>query len=66
MIRIMECSICSKTSKENLVLLGRNICSRCEAEMVRSGVGDSSYPLYREKIKNILKAGGDPAAMYEV
>jgi hypothetical protein len=57
MVRIMECSICSRLKRENLVLLGRNICGECERQMVRSTAEDLLYPLYMEKIKEIMKTG---------
>jgi hypothetical protein len=56
MFRIMECSICSKLKRENLVLLGKNICSDCEEKMVKATVEDILYPMYMEKVKDILKA----------
>lgn len=56
MIRIMECSICSKMKRENLVLLGKNICSECEEKMVKVTAEDVLYSMYMEKIKDILKA----------
>jgi hypothetical protein len=52
----MECSICSKLKRENLVLLGKNICSDCEEKMVKATVEDILYPMYMERIKDILKA----------
>ena len=54
MIRIMECSICTKVKKVNLILFDRNICTECETRMVNAKVEDTSYHLYIDRIKDII------------
>lgn len=56
MIRIMECSICSKVKRVNLILLDKNICTECEAKLVNVKVEDTSYHLYMDRIKDIISA----------
>ncbi|HHY81750.1 MAG TPA: hypothetical protein GX505_03600 [Clostridiales bacterium] len=58
MVELMECSICCKPKKENLILLGKNICSECEERIVQSNAGDLSYSVFLEKIKDILRTAG--------
>jgi len=53
MIRIMKCSICSDMKRENLVLLGKNICSTCEEKMIEANSDDIIYQLYMDRIKHI-------------
>lgn len=55
MIRIVQCDICSKQKKENLMLLGRNICKECEIGLIQSNARDSYYPVYLEKMKGIMR-----------
>ena len=54
MIRIMECSICSKVKRVNVILLDKNICTECEAKLVNVKVEDTSYHLYMDRIKDII------------
>lgn len=56
MIRIMECSICTKVKKVNVILLDKNICTECEAKLVNAKVEDTSYHLYMDRIKDIISA----------
>lgn len=55
MIRIVQCDICLKQKRENLVLLGRNICKECEFGLLQCNARDSCYPVYLEKMKDIIK-----------
>lgn len=54
MIRVMVCSICNKSKRENIILLGKNICGECEAKLVKAKVEDMAYRLYLDGIKQIL------------
>lgn len=55
MIRIVPCGICGKLKRENYLLLGRNICRKCEERLLQSSVGDFTYPAYLDRIKDVLK-----------
>ena len=55
MIRIMKCDICLKQKRENLMLLGRNICKECEIGLIQSDARDSCYPVYLKKMKDIMR-----------
>ena len=55
MTRIVQYAICSGPKKENLMLLGRNICKDCEKGLVQISVDDWCYPMYLEKMKEIVK-----------
>ncbi len=54
MIRVMVCSICKETKRENLILFGNNICTECEGNLVKLKVEDVTYRLYMDEIKQIL------------
>mgnify|MGYP000583513564 CR=1 FL=1 len=54
MVDMMECSICHKMKKTNLLILSKNICEECEKQLVRSNADDPFYPLCKEGIKEIL------------
>ncbi|HHU77535.1 MAG TPA: hypothetical protein GXZ29_01420 [Clostridiales bacterium] len=55
MIRTAECIMCCLPKRENLILLGRNICKECEQKLMKCDAGDECYPFYLEKMKNIIK-----------
>lgn len=56
MIRILECCICNRMARANLLLRGRNICSRCEQGMVKIQTDDGDYIWYQEGIKRLFRA----------
>lgn len=62
MMHIIECGICGKMKEANLEVLGGNICSDCEAGMVRSHVWDRTYRFYMDKIKHMLAAYAEKQA----
>ena len=54
MINVMECSICKKLKKANIIVLDKNICDHCEREMVNTEADDSSYEIFKDAIKDII------------
>jgi hypothetical protein len=59
MIRIVKCDICFKQKKENIMLLGKNICKECEIGLIESNADDPHYPVYLDKMKDIVKLAID-------
>ena len=54
MIRIIECCMCNKITKANLVLRDTNICSSCEQKIMEAKIGNQDYFRYKEGIKRAL------------
>ncbi|HZJ83548.1 MAG TPA: sigma factor G inhibitor Gin [Clostridia bacterium] len=56
MIRIVECCVCNKMSRANLMLDKMNICSGCEAKMLAMKADHRDYIRYREGMKRLVRA----------
>lgn len=56
MIRIVECCVCSKMTKANLMLEDMNICSSCEKKMLNMEADHRDYIRYREGMKRLVRA----------
>ena len=54
MIQIMKCCVCGKMSKANLLILGKNICLRCEDKIVQMEAGDKNYKYYKNGLKKLF------------
>lgn len=55
MIHIMKCCICGKMAKAHLLILDKNICSKCENEIVEAEAGDENYDSYQSQLKKLFK-----------
>lgn len=53
-IDIMVCGICRKIKRVNMVILGRNLCSSCEKEIVNAQAGDEAYGMYMKSIRDLF------------
>lgn len=54
MIRIIECCVCNKMTKANLILRDINICASCEQKILKAQTDHKDYSKYKEGIKRIL------------
>ena len=61
MIRIIECCMCNKMAKANLILTNTNICTRCEKKIMATKIEDKDYLRYKEGIKQVWRVFLDKA-----
>lgn len=54
MIRIIECCVCKRMTRANLLLRGTNICLECEKKITNLGSNHEDYPGLKEGIKRML------------
>ena len=54
MIGIIECSMCKKMARANLILGNNNVCTICEQKIVGLKTDHKDYPKYKERIKQVL------------
>ena len=54
MDRMRECAICGYLKNDNLVILGKAICSDCEWRMVRLRAHDAGYQDYVNSMKKLI------------
>jgi hypothetical protein len=47
------CSICGERKSDNLIILGKLICSDCEWKIVRSRVHDKGYSDYIKAVSQL-------------
>lgn len=53
MISIVECCICNRMTKANLLLGDTNICRECEEKIMKLDKYDADYLLIKKGIKRI-------------
>ncbi|NLN41091.1 MAG: carnitine--CoA ligase [Clostridiales bacterium] len=54
MIDIIECCMCKKITKANLILKNNNICEDCEKKIIGTKTDHQDYLKYKEGIKRLL------------
>ncbi len=54
MIRIIECCMCKKMTKANLVLKDTNICTNCEKKILKASINHKDYIKYKDGIKKVF------------
>ncbi|MGI6114380.1 MAG: sigma factor G inhibitor Gin [Mahellales bacterium] len=47
------CIMCRKRKRPNISILGKNICSECEQDLIQTEVDHPSYVVYKDSIKVI-------------
>ncbi len=50
-----KCCICGKEKKDNLIILGKHICSDCEWKILTTQVHSNSYNKCISSVKKIIK-----------
>ncbi|HSH36935.1 sigma factor G inhibitor Gin [Schnuerera sp.] len=51
----MNCKLCNKKGKNNIDLLGTNLCKECFKAIATTSISNKDYDYYKEIIKLILK-----------
>ncbi|NLJ40805.1 MAG: hypothetical protein GX352_04245 [Clostridiales bacterium] len=54
MLRIIECCICKKMARANLVLREANICASCEKRLLRTSTVHKDYISYVYNLKRVF------------
>ncbi|NLY61421.1 MAG: carnitine--CoA ligase [Clostridiales bacterium] len=54
MIHVIECCMCKKITKANLILKNTNICADCERKIIGIQTDHRDYIKYKEGIKRVL------------
>ncbi|WP_281883820.1 sigma factor G inhibitor Gin [Paenibacillus sp. YYML68] len=49
-----SCIICGSENRNGIMIVSEFICEDCEAEIVRTEVGDLKYPFFIRQMKQIL------------
>ncbi|MGI5850770.1 MAG: hypothetical protein GX340_04775 [Clostridiales bacterium] len=55
MIRIIECCVCKRMTRANLLLWDTNICLECEQKIIDLDSDHEDYLVLKEGIKRILR-----------
>lgn len=58
MIRIVECCVCNRMTKANLILRDTNICANCEEKILKAQSDNEDYLKYKEGLKKVLSCNG--------
>ncbi|MCF6464350.1 sigma factor G inhibitor Gin [Clostridium sp. Cult2] len=51
----MNCELCNEKAKDNVDLLGTNLCKDCYNAIATTSISNKKYDYYKEIIKSILK-----------
>ncbi len=51
---MLKCCICNKEKKENIIILGKSICSDCEWKILTAKSHTTGYNKCISKLKNIF------------
>lgn len=54
MINLIECCLCNKMTRANLILKNTNICADCENKIIGIKADNKDYLKYKEGIKRLL------------